>query len=106
MRVLELRGEQWTSVIDFYDAVGRAQYDHDGRAVANICNINGLLELLIWDVRKQSTPPYAFRVLGASSLPEELRQEIAFVKESLADARRESIRRRGFDVEVDIETAD
>jgi hypothetical protein len=102
MRVIELHAKHWKSVLDFYDAVGRAQYEHDGRAVANIHNINGLPELLIWDASRRTTP-YVIRISGASDLPNAIRDEIVFVQKKLAEAREESVRRRRFDVDVQLE---
>jgi hypothetical protein len=105
MRVIDLRGSDWKSVVDFYDAIGRAQYEYDGRAVANVRNINGLLELLVWNVPGQGNPPYAIRVSGLTHLPNKIRDEVSLVQQLLVKARKESISRRGFDVEVHFEIA-
>ena len=104
MRTLDLRADSWKSARDFYEALGRACYEFDGRAVPNVCNINGLLELLVWNVSSRGNPPSAVRILGASNAPSIIQDEIALTQRHLAEAREESLRRRGFDVEVRLET--
>jgi hypothetical protein len=94
MHVIELPAHDWKSVLDFHDAIGRAQYEYDGRAVANIHSVDGLLELLVWDVCEAGQPPYAFRVTGTSNLFSNVRENIDLFQRLLLEARTESIRRR------------
>jgi hypothetical protein len=75
----------------------------NGRAVANVRNINGLLELLIWGVHKEGAPPYTIRITGVANAPRPVSDEIVAVQKALAEAREESIRQRGFDVLVRLE---
>lgn len=103
MNVIEVHAAQWKSVADFYRAIGRAQFEHDGRAVPNVTNVNALLELLVWDVCEPGSPPFTIKVIGTSDLTHEIRLEIDLVQRLLADSRMESVHRRGFDVDVHIE---
>ena len=106
MRVVKLSANHWKSTLDFYDAIGVAQYEHDGRSVANTRNINGLLELLVWDVCNGGSLPYTFLISGTSNLYDEIRCEIELVRQLLVQTRSESLSRRGFDVPVSLEIAD
>ena len=106
MQVIELSAKEWKSTIDVYDAIGRAQYEHDGRTTSNVRNINALLELLVWDVWRHENAPYTIRVSGVSGLPAEIREEITLIKTLLAEARAESVSRRSVDVKVLLEILD
>lgn len=103
MHVIDLHTDDWKSIVDFYDAIGRAGHEHSGRTVANARNVNGLLELLVWDVQRGGDAPDAIRVSGVCKLPDKIRDEVILVQWLLTEARAESIARRGFDVEVDFE---
>ncbi len=100
MHIIELRGDDWKSIVDFDNALGRALNAYDRRVVGNVHSVDALLELLIWDVSSAGSPPYTIRVSGISKQSEEIRTGVALIQRLLLGAREESRVRRGYDVEV------
>ena len=99
MRTIELRAKNWTSVLDFYHALLAAldapKWHGEG--------IDAALDSIVWGGINGVKPPYAIRVVGASSLAPKIRHEIEVLAKHIAEHRKEHQWRRGKDVEVSLE---
>ena len=68
-------------------------------------SLDALLDSMIWtDQVNEIKPPYRIRIVGTRAVPEVVRDEIAVIEEVLRHSRKEYQKRRGRDVEVEIET--
>src|SRR5260221_11455888 len=105
MRVVELHGDKWKSILDFNTALGRALYEYDGRAVATPHSVDAQLELLVWDISSGGSAPYTIRVSGISNLSAEVRDRIALLQRLVLEARTEAVDRAGYDVDVSVASA-
>lgn len=108
MRIIELDATPWKEDVDFYKALIVAI----GKPKDYACNINALLEAMVWDYASPATiglhdkanelnPPYTIRIHNTESLPIHIRDEINLVSQSLSEARVE-YRRRGYGRDVDV----
>jgi RNAse (barnase) inhibitor barstar len=99
MRIIELDAEEWKTVPDFYSAVLAAigAPNFYGR------NLNALVDSMIWGGINAIEPPYTIRILRTDSLPENVRNEVAVVKEAITKARRDFRARNERDVEIALE---
>ena len=96
MRVIELDAREWTTVLDFYNALLTAlgAPEWHGR------NANALMDSMIWGGINSTNAPYTVRIVGATKLPPEIRDEIDLIAKALVISRAEYQRRRGADVDV------
>lgn|ERR1700724_3855860 len=100
MRVIELDAGNWSTVLDFYDALLAAlgAPEWHGR------NLNALVDSMILGGINAVEPPYTIRILGIEKLPKDVGDEIQMIKRTLAKARVEFYNSRGRDVKVHLET--
>ena len=99
MRTIDLDAKSWTTVLDFYHALLQALGAPEGYA----CNINALLEFMIWDDEEVMEPPCRIRIIGMSQTSEEIRKEIELVKQCTEESCAEYRTRKGNDAEVEFE---
>lgn len=103
MRLIELDGAKWANVLDFYHALLAALGSPEWHGTG----IDALLDSMIWhDNINQIHPPYIIRIHGAKSLSKDVLDEVGLLKQSVAEARAESVSRRGRDVNINIELVD
>ena len=98
MQIIELDGTNWTSGLDFYDALLSALGAHQGHGR----NINALLDSMIWtDKVNRLVPPYEIVVRNVAHLPQDALREIELLKVLLRRAREDHRLLRGSDVQVE-----
>jgi hypothetical protein len=108
MRFIELDATPWTKDLDFYDALIAAL----GKPEDYSCNINALIEAMIWDYGFPETigfhekanepiPPYTIRIHNTKALPRGILDEIELICRSVSEARAEFRARHGGD-DVDV----
>jgi RNAse (barnase) inhibitor barstar len=100
MRIIDLDGTNWTSVIDFYDAILSAL----GAPSEHGKNVNALVDSMIWGGINELVPPYTIRIRHMAGLSKDLADEIEAAKRSLREARLDFQSREGRDVDVQLET--
>jgi len=101
MQNIDLDASSWNTVLDVYEALLCAldAPPRHGRS------LDALLDSMIWtDQVNEIKPPYRIRIVGTRAVPEVVRDEIAVIEEVLRHSRKEYQKRRGRDVEVEIET--
>ena len=99
MRTIELDAQDWRNGLDFYRALLAALGAPEGHA----CNLNAIIDSVIWGGPTTVKPPFTIRILAANKLTIDTRKEIELVKKCLDEARIEFRTRRGSDVEVNFE---
>src|SRR3977135_1128020 len=101
MKIVELDAKNWTTILDFYDAILHAlgaPEDH-GR------NLNALLDSMIWtDKINELKTPYCIRILLSETIPKDIREEIQTAEQLIDYARIEHRKWCGDDIEVRFET--
>jgi RNAse (barnase) inhibitor barstar len=100
MRIIEIDGTNWETVLDFY----RALFDALGAPEWHGTSIDALLDSMIWGGINAVEPPYTVRVRGTSNLPNKIRDEIEVLKKYLGIHREEFLKRNGHAVDVYVET--
>jgi hypothetical protein len=100
MRNIELDAKNWTSVVDFYNAlllsIGAPEWH--GRT------INALVDSMIWGEINRIEPPYTIQIHGVEQLPGDVRDHVELAKNALLEARAEFRVMRDRDVEVRLDT--
>jgi RNAse (barnase) inhibitor barstar len=99
MRIIELNGEKWTEISDFYAALLAAV----GAPSWNGHSIAAALDSIIWDGLNEVKPPYTIQIKNLAKPSKEIFDECELLKQALTEARAESITRRGSDVDVNLE---
>jgi|ERR1700694_1478817 hypothetical protein len=99
MRIIELDTQNWRTGLDFCRALLVALGAPEGHA----CNLNAIIDTVIWGGPTTVKPPFTIRILGANRLTKDSREEIERLKKYLDEARIEFRTRRGRDVEVNFE---
>jgi hypothetical protein len=100
MHIIPLDATNWTSILDFFDAVLPAI----GAPAGHGHSVDALIDSMIWGGMNALEPPYTVRISGTGEAPENVRDKIELVKQALAEARAEFRARQGHDVEVQLET--
>jgi hypothetical protein len=99
MRTIELRAENWTSVLDFYHALLASleapKWHGEG--------INAALDSIVWGGINGVKPPYTIRIVGVSRLAPEIRREIELLAKHIVEHRGHYRRQHRKDVEVALE---
>ena len=99
MRTVNLDAKNWRTGLDFY----RALLAELGAPEGHACNLNAIIDSIIWGGANMVEPPYIVRILGTEKIPKDASDEIELVRHCLDQARIEFRVRRGRDVEVGIE---
>ena len=99
MRTIELKGQSWTSVLDFYAALLAALKAPSWHSES----IGAAIDSIIGGGINKIEPPYRIVVRGASALPAEIRHEIELLAVTLRHHREIRRRRKEADVEAPIE---
>ncbi len=110
MLTIELDAAPWTSVVAFYKALLAAL----GMPERYSCNINAVLEAMVWDYAfpetrawhdkiKAINEPYNVLLRNTMRLPREILEEITYFRQALLKARAEFRARQGKDVDVSLE---
>lgn len=92
MRIIELDGGRWLTVLDFYGALLSAL----GAPSWHGSSIASLVDSMIWG-------PIQFESSTSGSYPQDIREEVELAAHSIAEGRAEFQVRRGHDVLVRIE---
>jgi hypothetical protein len=84
MRVIELDGSGWRSELDFYRVLGDAV--SGGQNVT--CNVNAILDYMVgdWEGMGGIRPPYVVRIVNATDIPTEVKDEIALVASAIKES--------------------
>lgn len=101
MRIIELDATKWKTVLDFYDALLAALETPKGHGKSP----DALIDSMICGGMNAMEPPYRIRIFGAGALPNDVHGHVEVVKRALAKARMDHRRRKGADVDVDMEFA-
>ena len=101
MRLIELDGKNWQSVLDFYDALLTALGSPDWHGAS----IDAMINSMIWGEINEVEPPYTIRLVNTRRLPKEIRDEIELLKQELEKARLDHRDREGHDVQANFEIA-
>jgi hypothetical protein len=99
MRVIELDARNWTSALDFYDALLGAT----GAPALAARNVNALMEFMIWGGMNTIEPPYLVRIKHVKGSPKDVTNEIELVQQTLVMARTQYQVQHGSDVNVSLE---
>jgi len=99
MRIIELNGEKWTSVLDFYRALLAALEAPSWHSEG----IDAAIDSIVWGGINGVHPPYKIRVTGAGKLAPEIRHEIELLAKSIGEHRADHQRWHKKDVEVSLE---
>lgn len=98
MRIIELDAKNWQEPVDFSNdllaAVGAPDW--------NGTSIQALLDSLIWDGLNKEKPPYTLQIKNTKNLSKKTLEDIQILIRCIADQRAESIKRRGYDVDVNL----
>ena len=101
MKQIDLDASTWKTALDVYEALLRALDAPMGHGRS----LDALADSMIWtDQMNGVKPPYRVRIVGTRMVAEVVRQEIAVIEEVIRHSRKECQKRRGRDVEVEIET--
>jgi hypothetical protein len=96
MKIIELDAGNWSTIIDFDDALvarlGSPKYVG--------YSVDSLIDAMIWGGLNAVEPPYTIRIRNVRQLPKAVLERIELAKHELAEARAEFNRRKGHDVEV------
>ena len=72
MRIIELDATKWKTYDDFYNAplpsIGAPKWHGQ--------NLNALVDSMIWGGINAVDPPYTIRILGAATLPQDIRDHV------------------------------
>jgi Barstar (barnase inhibitor) len=109
MNIVQLDAKNWKTVANFYEALLAAL----GMPEEYGCNINSLLEAMVWDYGFAETTawhdrikavhaPYQIQIYSAKGLPKDIREEIEFLEQALPKAREEFQKKQGRDVDVSL----
>ena len=101
MRVIELNGENWRTILDFANALLRSLGAPDRHGAS----IDAMIDSMIWGEINDVKPPYAVRLVNTAGLPKEVREYLETLRGALMDARLDRRSREGHDVEVNFEIA-
>jgi hypothetical protein len=99
MRIIELDAGNWTTVIDFCEALLAAL----GAPEWHGESIDALIDSMIWGGINDVEPPYTVRICSVRNLPKDVLEYIEQLKSSLARARAEFNQQRGHDVDVQLD---
>lgn len=101
MKIIELDGGNWRTVLDFYHALlpalGAPDWHSEG--------INAAIDSMIWGGINSVSPPYRVRVLNAHKLPSTIRREIEALAAAIVAHRADHRHMHGRDVDVEVELA-
>ncbi|GEP61662.1 barstar family protein [Reyranella soli] len=98
MRVIEVDGRSWRSIVDVYDGLVRAL----GGSESYGRSINALMELIVWD-QSEPVAPYLIRVTGVRTQSAEIRSEVDFIQRALLEDRSACRAQNGYDIEAHFE---
>ena len=96
MKIIELDGSNWTTVLDIYDALFIAL----GAPEIHGSSPDALVDSMIWGGMNELQPPYCIRILGTATIPKIVKEEIEIIEHCIDRARMEYRQRRGRDSEV------
>lgn len=99
MRTIEVNAENWKTILDFYHAIYAAI---DAPKDAS-CNINALMDYMVWGDMGAMEPPYAIKIYGTARLSAQIVDGIVAVRDFLIESRNEYQKRKGRDVDVTME---
>jgi len=100
MQKIKLNATNWSSVLDFYNALLAALGAPEGHGR----NINALVDSMIYGGINKIDPPYTVEIRGAASLSPKLRDEIKFEIGLLLKARDQAYAPDGGDVQLEFDT--
>jgi hypothetical protein len=99
MRIIELDAANWTTVLDFYNALLPAI----GAPESHGTSVNALVDSIVWGGINAVEPPYAVRIRGLGSAPPEVTERVRMAEHDLAEARKEYLIRKRRDPGVTFE---
>lgn len=99
MRLIELDAQNWQSFHDYLDAMKTAL----GSPEWHGNNVDAFLDSMVWGGINMVEPPYTVRIKNTTGLRIDILEEIEILKKCIEKHRAESVTRRGYDVEVNID---
>lgn len=99
MRTIELKADDWKSVLDFYKALFAALEAPNWHSAS----IDAAIDSIVWGGINKVQPPYLIRVTGARKLSAAIRKELETLAREIQEHREDHRRRRNEDVEVSLE---
>jgi len=99
MRIIELRSENWTSVLDFYRALLKTLQAPSWHSAG----VNAAIDSIVWGGINGVNPPYKIRITGTEALAPAIREEIELLAKLIQKHRVDYQRQNGTDVEVSLE---
>lgn len=99
MRLIELDAQNWQSFHDYLDAIKAAL----GSPEWHGNNIDAFLDSMVWGGINSVEPPYTVRIKNTKGLRTDILEEIEILKKCIQEHRAESVARRGYDVEVNLD---
>jgi hypothetical protein len=99
-QMIELDAANWKVPDDFYVALLVAL----GSPTWHGHNVNALIDSMIWGGINAIDPPYKIIVHNIRLAPSSVAYEVGFAKEALARGRADFQARKGYDIDVDLET--
>ena len=101
MRLIELDGKNWQTILDFDNALLRAL----GAPGQHGASIDAMIDSMIWGEVNDVEPPYTIRLVNTAGLPKEIREYIKALREALVEARANRRAQEGHDADVNFEIA-
>lgn len=101
MRLVELDGRDWRTILDFANALLPALGAPGGHGAS----VDAMIDSMIWGEINDIEPPYTVRLINTAGLPKEIRQYLETLREALAEARLDRRNREGHDIEVNFQIA-
>jgi RNAse (barnase) inhibitor barstar len=99
MRIIELDASNWTTVLDFYDALLPAL----GAPEWHGKNVNALVDSIVWGGINAVEPPYTIRISGLNASRPEVIELVRLAESRISKARKEYLTRKGRDPGVGFE---
>jgi RNAse (barnase) inhibitor barstar len=99
MRTIDLDAANWTTALDFYEALLAAL----GAPAEHGQNINALTDSLIWGGVNAIEPPYTIRIRHIGRAPKVVIREVELANQALSEARAQFRAQHGRDVDVQLE---
>lgn len=102
MRIIELKADNWKSVLDFYrDLLAALE-----APAWHSASIDAAIDSIVWGGINKVQPPYQIRVTGAHKLSPEIRKTIEILSKEIEEQRADHRRQHDKDVEVSLEISD
>ena len=93
MRTIELHAQDWSTALDFYDALLTAI----GAPAWHGKNVNALVDSMIWGGINSVEPPYEVRVHEVRGSTSDIRREVKWAEQDIEEARAEFFQQHGRD---------